>query len=84
LNLARAVRPSLVSDALHVCLWGRMKSEVYKRKVDTRDELLARILDNAARINKREDQLRQTKCDLRTHDIFKFLLSTVKKPVIYV
>jgi hypothetical protein len=28
-----------------------MKGEVYKRKVDTRDELLARILDAAARIN---------------------------------
>jgi hypothetical protein len=28
-----------------------MRSEVYKRKVDTRDELLARILDDAARIN---------------------------------
>jgi hypothetical protein len=79
LNLARAVRPSLAFDALDVCLWGRMKSEVYKRKVDTRDELLARILDAVARINKHEDQLRQTTCDLRTHDeIFKFLLSAVK------
>jgi hypothetical protein len=28
-----------------------MKSEVYKRKLDTRDELLARILDAAASIN---------------------------------
>jgi hypothetical protein len=27
-----------------------IKSEVYKRKVDTRDELLARILDAATRI----------------------------------
>jgi len=59
LNLVRAVRPSLVSDALDICLWGRMKSEVYKRKVDTRDELFARILNAATRINKREDQLRQ-------------------------
>ena len=85
MNLARAVRPSLVSDALDVCLFGRMKREVYKRKVDTRDELLASILDAAARINKREDQLIQTTCDLRTHDeIFKFLLSPVKKPVISV
>jgi hypothetical protein len=31
-------------------LWGCMKSEVYKRKLDTRDESLARILDAAARI----------------------------------
>ena len=30
-----------------------------QRKVDTRDELLAHILDAAARIRKREDQLRQ-------------------------
>jgi hypothetical protein len=43
-----------------------MKSEVYKTKVDTRDELLARILDAAVRINKREDQLRRTTRDLRT------------------
>jgi hypothetical protein len=32
-----------------------MKGEVYKRKVDTRYELLARILDAAARIKTRED-----------------------------
>jgi hypothetical protein len=31
-------------------LWGRIKSEVYKRKVNIRDELLARILDAAAHI----------------------------------
>jgi hypothetical protein len=34
-----------------------MKIEVYKLKVDTREELLARILDAAAYIKKREDQL---------------------------
>ena len=33
-----------------------MKSEVYKRKVDARDKLLARILDAAARIKEGEDQ----------------------------
>jgi hypothetical protein len=44
-----------------------MKSEIYKRKVDTRDECLARSLDAAARIKKREDQLRRTTRDLRTH-----------------
>ena len=37
-----------------------------KIKVDTRDELLARILDAAAGIKKREDQLRRTTRDLRT------------------
>jgi hypothetical protein len=31
-----------------------MKSEVYKRKVGTRDEVLARILDDAAHKEKRE------------------------------
>ena len=40
--------------------------EVYKRKVDTADELLASILDAAGCIKKREDQLRRTTRDLRT------------------
>ena len=43
-----------------------MNSEVHARKVDTRDELLARVLDVAASIKKREDQLRRTTRDLRT------------------
>jgi hypothetical protein len=43
-----------------------MKSEVYKRKVDTRDAFLARILDAAARTKNREDQLGRTTRDLRT------------------
>jgi hypothetical protein len=43
-----------------------LDEEVYKRKVDTRDELLARTLDIAARIKKHEDQLRRTTRDLRT------------------
>jgi len=34
--------------------------------VDTPDQLLARVLDAAARIKKREDQLRRTTRDLRT------------------
>jgi len=36
-----------------------MKSEVYKVKADTPDELLARILDAAGCIKKRDDQLKQ-------------------------
>ena len=44
---------------LHFCLQGWMKSEVYKRKVDKRDELLAPILDAAARMNKLADKLRR-------------------------
>jgi len=38
--------PDLAS--LDFCLWGWLKSEVYKRKVDTRDELFNRILNAAA------------------------------------
>ena len=41
-----------------------MKSEVYKRKVDTPNQLLARILGVAACIKKREGQLRRTTRDL--------------------
>jgi hypothetical protein len=57
--------------------------EVYKRKADTRDELLARILDAAVCINRCEDQLRRTTRDLRTRvakctevrgGIFEYLL----------
>jgi hypothetical protein len=43
-----------------------MKSEIYKSKVDARDELLARTLDAFARIKKREDQVRQMTRALRT------------------
>jgi len=50
-------------------LCGWMKSEVYKRKVDTRNELLARILVAAARIKVREDQLRRKTRDPRTRVI---------------
>jgi hypothetical protein len=71
---------------LHFCLWGWMKSEVYKTKLDTRDELLARILDAAVSIKIREDQLRRTTRDLSTRvaecievdgGIFEHLLRTV-------
>ena len=43
-----------------------MKSDVYKRKVVTPDELLARVLDAALRIKEREGQLRRTTRDIRT------------------
>ena len=49
---------------LDLCLWVWMKGEVYKRKVDTRDELVARILDGAGRMKKRGDQLEKPR-DLR-------------------
>jgi hypothetical protein len=41
------------------CLWEWLKSEVYKEKVNTRDELVARIMNSAAIINQeRQDDLR--------------------------
>ena len=60
-NPARTDGPSPLSHALHSCLWGWTKSEVYKRKVDTRDELPARILHAPARIKESEDQPRRAK-----------------------
>ena len=37
-----------------------MKSEVYKEKINTRDELVARIMDSDALINQeRQDDLRR-------------------------
>jgi hypothetical protein len=42
------------------CLGGWMKSEVYKEKVNTRDELVARIMNSAAPIKQeRQDDLRR-------------------------
>jgi hypothetical protein len=42
------------------CLWGWMKSEVYKEKVNTRDELVAHIINSAALIKEeRQDDLRR-------------------------
>ena len=51
---------------LDLCFLGWMKCEVYKIMVDTPDELLAPVLDSAARKNKRENQLRRTTRDLQT------------------
>jgi len=42
------------------------KEETRLRKKDKRDELIARILDAAACIKKREEQLRRTTLVLRT------------------
>ena len=42
------------------CLWGWMESEVYKEKVNTRDELVACIMNSAALIKQeRQDHLRR-------------------------
>jgi len=41
------------------CLWGWMKSEVFKEKVNTTDELVARIMNSAVLIKQeRQDYLR--------------------------
>jgi len=53
-------------NLLDFYLLGWMKGQVYRRKVDTQDELPARIFDAAARIKKLEDQLRRTRRELRT------------------
>ena len=48
------------------CLWGWMKSEVYKEKVNTREELVARITNSAALIKQeRQDDLRRATRMLR-------------------
>jgi hypothetical protein len=51
-------------DFFFFLVW--MQSEVYIRNMDTPNELLARVLDAAACIKKRKDQLRRTTRDLRT------------------
>jgi len=44
---------------LDICLWGWIKSEVYKEKVNTRDELVARVMNSAALVKQeRQDDLR--------------------------
>jgi hypothetical protein len=48
-------------------LWGWMKSEVYKEKVNTRDELVARIMNSAAVIKQeRQDDLRRARRTIAT------------------
>jgi hypothetical protein len=45
------------------CLWGWMKSKVYKEKVNTRDELVAHIMNSAALIKQEcQDDLRRATC----------------------
>jgi hypothetical protein len=44
-------------------LWGWMKSEVYKEKVNTRDELVDSIMNSAAliKIDRQDDRRRATR-----------------------
>jgi hypothetical protein len=48
---------------LDFCLWGWMKSEDHKEEVNTRDELVTRIINSAALLKQeREDNFRRTTC----------------------
>ena len=72
---------------LDFCLWGWMKREVYKEKINTRDELVARIMNSAALLKqeRQDDHRRATrtvakrveKCTEVGGEIFEHLLSTV-------
>ena len=69
------------------CLWGWMKSKVYKEKLNTRDVLVSRTVNSAALIKKeRQDDLRTAartvakrveKCTEVDGGIFEHLLWTV-------
>jgi hypothetical protein len=51
---------AVLSTPSDFCLWGWMKSKVYREKVNTRDELVARIMNSAALLKKeRQDDLRR-------------------------
>jgi len=50
----------LARTPLDICLWGWIKSEVYKEKVNTTDELVARIMNSADLIKQEgQDDLRR-------------------------
>ena len=47
------------------CLWGWLKSKVYKEKVNTREELVARIVNSAGLIKQeRQDDPRRATCTI--------------------
>jgi len=72
---------------LDFSMWGWMKSEIYKEKVNTRDELVARNMNSAALIEQeRQDDLRRAtrtvakrfeKCIEVDGGIFEHFLGTV-------
>ena len=74
----------LARTPLDFCLWGWMKSEVYKAKLNTRDEMVAHIMNSAALIKQeRQDDLRRAtrsianraeKCIEVDGGIFEYLL----------
>jgi hypothetical protein len=59
-NIAVGCLKSPDLTPLDFCLLGWMKSEVYKEKLNTRDELVARIMKSAALIKQeRQDDVRR-------------------------
>lgn len=56
--------PNLIQ--LDFCLWIWMQREVCNRKIIKRDNFVARTVYAAARTEKREDQLRRKRRDIRT------------------
>jgi hypothetical protein len=69
---------------LEFCLWGWIKSKVYKGKVNTRDEFVARIMNSAALLKQEhQDDIRRAtrtvaksveKCTEFDDGIFEHLL----------
>ena len=52
---------------LDFCLWGWMRSEFYKEKVNIREELVARIMNSAALMKQeRQDDLRRATLTVAT------------------
>lgn len=78
---------------LNFCWWGCLKSKGCKSKMDTLHEFLARISGTAARLKKREGQLKRTKhvvhsrvakCVEVDSEIFEQLLRNVTNlPLLY-
>jgi hypothetical protein len=72
LKLARTYLTSL-----DFCLWGWMKSEVYIEKVNTRDELVARIMNSAVHLK----QVRQDYLMAATRTVVKRVEKCIKSMV---
>lgn len=53
---------------LEFCWQGWMNREIYRRNVDIRDKLVARIVEAAARIKNCDDKFRRQTRDLRTRE----------------
>jgi len=64
---------------LDFCLWGWKKSEVYRKKVDTRDELLINILDVTTCIKEHQDKQHA----MSSHELQSALMLTVEFSNIY-